>query len=105
MLGGNAGMQARCGGYLGKPVAIPGFPDEYDFEDCDTTTTTSFVWWSTFFEASDGCKAGDARHTYRTALSHPRHLRRHSHPPLPQFFLLILLSVAECGRVQGLYLT
>ncbi|PSC75456.1 malate synthase [Micractinium conductrix] len=73
MLGGVAGMQAKCGGYLGKTVNVKiGGKDFTEFQEgCDTTNTTAFVWWSVWFE----------------------------------FFLLILLSVAECGRVRGLYLT
>ncbi|KAL4424803.1 hypothetical protein ABPG77_000843 [Micractinium sp. CCAP 211/92] len=73
MLGGVAGMQAKCGGYLGHTVNITIGGQDFTGidEGCDTTNTTAFIWWSTWFE----------------------------------FFLLILLSVAECGRVQGLFLT
>lgn len=54
-------------------IKLPGdTAEDGDVVDgCDTTNTTAFIWWSTWFE----------------------------------FFMLILLSVAECGRVKGLYLT
>ena len=46
MLGGVAGMQAKCGGYLGKEVNISiGGQDLKGFaEGCDTTNTTAFIW-------------------------------------------------------------
>ncbi len=93
-------------------------------EGCDTTNTTAFIWWSTWWVqahrpamTSHGeadlhdalCGALQPSVVPSPAASYlPAMDEQGFESPAPsrfEFFLLILLSVAECGRVQGLFLT
>jgi hypothetical protein len=101
-------LQAKCGGFLGRSVNVVLNGESYEnfVEGCSTTNTTAFIWSVVGLQGSLAeCPAGPA---WQRGGSKPS--------PSPascccrwtvwfEFFLLILLSVAECGRVRGLYLT